>query len=77
MSFPVTIFYLLVNSNITPSTERQKPVNDTCGKFAVGVNYTGDNLRPTLMTPAANFATSTAGIVDIYRWRKKGTISDC
>ena len=34
-------------------------INDTSGKFATGVNDIGGK-----MTPAANFATSTAGVVD-------------
>jgi hypothetical protein len=32
--------------------------------YLAGVNYTGGNLAPVSMTPAANFATGTAGVVD-------------
>jgi hypothetical protein len=39
-------------------------INDTGDKFAASVNYTSGNLPPVLTTPAANFATSTASVVD-------------
>ncbi len=44
-------------------------INDTGGKCAVSVNYTGGmtkaaNLPPVSTTPAANFATGTAGFLD-------------
>ncbi len=41
-------------------------MNDTGGKFAAGVMYCTPlaNLLPVSMTPAANFATGTAGVVD-------------
>jgi hypothetical protein len=39
-------------------------VNDTVGKFATGVNDTGGKLPPVSTTSEANFATSSACVVD-------------
>jgi hypothetical protein len=40
-------------------------INDTGGKFPTGVNDTGGkNLQLVSTTPAANFATSFASVVD-------------
>ncbi len=38
------------------STTLVADVNDTGGKFAVGVNYTGAKLPPVSTTPAANLS---------------------
>jgi hypothetical protein len=38
-------------------------VNETCGKLATGIKDTSGNLPPVSATPAANFATSFAGVV--------------
>jgi hypothetical protein len=38
-------------------------INDTGGKFAAGINYTGGNL-PVSTTLAVNFPAGTAGVVD-------------
>jgi hypothetical protein len=61
-----------------------KPLKITLGSFRFFLNLT-----PVLTTPAANFATGTAGVVDTgckflpsvtktpVQWQTTGTISDC
>jgi hypothetical protein len=40
-------------------------INDTSGKFATGINDTSDKIFPLVSTtPAANFSTSFASVVD-------------
>jgi hypothetical protein len=51
------------------ASEGHHRFNDTGGKCAASVNYTGGmtpaaNLPPVSTTPAANFATGTTGFVD-------------
>jgi hypothetical protein len=51
-------------------------INNTAGKFASSVTTPAANLPPVSMTPAANFPTSFAGVVDTGGRFATGGIND-
>jgi hypothetical protein len=72
-SIPLGSFQIFLNIRGDIRKSRcTRGINDTCGKFATGVNNTSRkvsmtlaaNLLPVSTTPAANFATNFPSVVD-------------